>query len=83
MHRVEPQYPEQALVQHVQGTVLLDVLMNRQGAVQNILLVSGDPLLADAAIAAVRQWRFKPQIVNGRAVESETRVTLRFVLPAS
>ena len=83
VHRVEPQYPEQALVQHVQGTVLLDVLMNRQGAVQNILLVSGDPLLADAAIAAVRQWRFKPQIVNGRAVESETRVTLRFVLPAS
>lgn len=82
VHRVEPQYPAQALVQHIQGPVLLDVFMNREGAVQNIVVMSGDPVLAEAAIAAVRQWRFKPQTLNSRTVESETRVTLRFVLPA-
>lgn len=82
LHRVEPQYPEQALLRHIQGTVLLDVLMSRNGAIQKVQLISGDPLLAEAAIAAVRQWRFKPHFVNGRSVETETTVTLRFILPA-
>ncbi len=79
--RVEPQYPEQALAQRVQGAVQLEVRIGREGAVQEIKLVSGDPLLAAAAIAAVRQWQFAPHAVNGRAVEMETRITLRFTLP--
>lgn len=83
VHRVEPEYPEQARMQHVQGPVLLDVHMDREGAVQDVKLVGGDPLLGEAAIAAVRQWRFKPQMVNGRAVEMETKITLRFTLPPS
>ncbi|MFZ0769902.1 MAG: TonB family protein [Candidatus Sulfotelmatobacter sp.] len=83
VRRVEPEYPQQALAQRVQGPVLLDVRISREGAVQDVRLVSGDPLLADAAIAAVRQWRFKPHTVNGRAVEMETKITLRFTLPAS
>jgi len=83
VRRVEPEYPEQALVQRIQGPVLLDVRISREGAVQEVKLVSGDPLLADAAIAAVRQWRFKPHTVNGRAVEMETKITLRFALPPS
>jgi periplasmic protein TonB len=43
--------------------------------------VSGDALLADAAVQAVRQWRYQPSVVNGRASEMETRVTIRFTLP--
>ena len=81
LRRVEPEYPEQALAQRVQGAVLLEVRINPDGAVQEVKLVSGPPLLAEAAIAAVRQWRFKPRRVNGRAVEMETRITLKFTLP--
>ena len=83
LRRVEPEYPEQALTQRVQGPVLLDVHISEEGAVQEVKLVSGSPLLAEAAIAAVRQWRFKPQTVSGRAVEMETRITLKFTLPPS
>ncbi|MGB7863707.1 MAG: TonB family protein, partial [Candidatus Sulfotelmatobacter sp.] len=83
LRRVEPEYPEQALTQRVQGPVLLDVHISQEGAVQEIKLVSGEPLLAEAAIAAVRQWRFKPQTVNGQAVEMETRITLKFTLPTN
>ena len=81
--RVEPEYPEQALARRVQGPVLLSVRISREGAVQDVKLISGDPLLANAAVAAVRQWRFKPQTANGRAVEMETRITLNFTLPPS
>jgi TonB family protein len=83
LRRVEPEYPEQALTQRVQGPVLLDVHISQEGAVQEIKLVSGEPLLAEAAIAAVRQWRFKPRTVNGHAVEMETRITLKFTLPTN
>jgi TonB family protein len=83
VRRREPEYPEQALVRRIQGPVLLDVHIGREGAVQDIKLMSGDPLLASAAIAAVRQWRFKPRTVNGRAVEMETKITLKFTLPSS
>jgi len=83
VNRVEPEYPEQALMQHVQGPVVLDVHMDREGIVQDVTLVSGDILLGEAATAAVRQWRFKPQKVNGQPVEMETKVTLRFTLPPS
>jgi TonB family protein len=83
IRRVEPEYPEQALAHHIQGLVQLDVHISEDGAVQDASLASGDPLLAEAAIAAVRQWRFKPRIVNGRPVEMETKITLKFTLPSN
>lgn len=83
VRRVEPEYPEQALERRVQGPVMLDVHISLEGAVQDVKLMSGDPLLADAAIAAVRQWRFKPRTLNGHAVEMETKITLKFTLPSS
>jgi len=81
VRRVEPQYPEQARLQRIQGPVVLHIRIGRTGAVQEVKLVSGDPLLAEAAIAAVRQWRFKPHTVNGRAVDVETEIILKFTLP--
>jgi TonB family protein len=83
IERVEPDYPEQALAQRLQGPVLLDVHIGANGAVQDIKVVSGAPQLAEAATAAVRQWKFRPRVVNGRAVEMNTQVTLKFTLPAS
>ena len=81
LHRVEPDYPEEARQQGIQGSVVLDVHIGRDGAVEEANVVSGQNLLADAAIAAVKQWRFKTRMQQGRAVEMETRVTLRFRLP--
>jgi TonB family protein len=83
VRRVEPDYPEQALAQRVQGPVLLNVRIGREGTVQGVKVISGDPRLAEAATTAVRQWRFKPHIVNGAAVEMETEITLNFALPSS
>jgi TonB family protein len=83
LRRVEPEYPEQALAQHVQGPVLLDLHIGRDGSVQQIKVVSGDAELAEAAVTAVRQWKFKPQLVHGRPVEMETQITLKFTLPSS
>jgi periplasmic protein TonB len=60
---------------------VLEVRIGRDGAVQNVKLVSGQPSLANAATAAVKQWRFRPQMVQGQPVEMQTRITLNFRLP--
>lgn len=79
-HRVEPDYPEEARERQLQGAVVLDIHIGQDGAVQDAKLVSGEPLLADAAMAAVKQWRFRPRIIDGAAVEMQTTVTLNFRL---
>jgi TonB family protein len=81
LERVEPQYPEAAKQQHIQGPVVLDVLVGIDGSVKDLSVISGDALLAGAATDAVRQWRFKPHQLKGRAVEFETRITVNFALP--
>jgi len=81
LHRVEPEYPEEARQQQIQGLVVLDVRIGRDGEVQSLNLVSGQRLLADAAIAAVKLWRFNPRTVNGQPAEMQTTVTLNFRLP--
>ena len=80
LHRVNPEYPPQALAQHVQGAVVLDVKILSNGRVGDIVVRSGDALLTEAAVEAVRQWRFTPD--SGPTVERETRVTIKFTLPA-
>ncbi len=81
LYRVEPEYPEEARRQGIEGAVVLDVHIGGDGAVQNAQLVSGPPELAQASIGAVKQWRFQPRRVNGRGAPMETRVTLNFKLP--
>jgi protein TonB len=81
VHRVEPEYPQEALEQQIQGPVALDVRIGRDGTVQTVKLVSGQPLLAEAAMAAVKQWQFKPHLTKGQAVEMQTKVILNFRLP--
>ncbi len=81
IHRVEPKYPEEARQKGIQGPVVLEVHIGRDGAIQDVKLVSGQPLLANAAIAAVKQWRFKPDMVQGQPVEMQTRITLNFRSP--
>jgi TonB family protein len=81
LERVEPQYPEAARQQHIQGPVVLNVLVGVSGLVREAGVISGDPQLAKAATDAVRQWRFNPHQLNGKAVEFETRITVNFALP--
>ncbi len=81
LKRVEPVYPEEAREKHIQGAVVLNALVGTDGAVQELKLMSGDPLLVNAATDAVRQWRFQPHRVQGRPVEFETRITVNFALP--
>ena len=83
IHRVEPEYPDEARTQHIQGLVTLDVQIGGEGAVHNIAVVDGNAMLAEAAVQAVRQWRYQPYSVDGKPVEMQTRVTIRFTLPPS
>jgi TonB family protein len=79
--RIEPDYPEQARAQQIQGAVVLDALVDQNGVVKELKTISGDPLLVTPASAAVRQWRFKPFFRNGQPSEFQTRITVDFRLP--
>jgi periplasmic protein TonB len=78
--KVQPQYPQDARDQHTQGMVVLKVAISKEGDVTNLMLVSGDPLLAPAAIAAVKQWKYKPYLLNRQPVALETQVSVSFEL---
>jgi TonB family protein len=79
--RVEPEYPEQARDRHIQGPVVLVALVGKDGAVEKLSTVSGDPQLVPAATEAVQQWRFKPFFRNGSPEEFQTQITVSFRLP--
>jgi TonB family protein len=81
LRRVEPQYPEVARRQNIQGPVTLSAVVGEDGEVRSVTVLSGDPALRKAALDAVQQWRFKPFRVNGRATEFATRITVNFRLP--
>jgi TonB family protein len=77
--RIEPDYPEAARRAHIQGSVVLETLIGANGRVQQISPVSGNPDLAGAATAAVRQWRYKPFTVDGKKVPIRTQVIVTFL----
>jgi len=79
-HSVPPKYPEAARKKGVQGTVKLQVVVARNGAVKSVKTVAGDKQLAKAASAAVREWRYQPTVLNGKPIEVETEVDVQFTL---
>jgi protein TonB len=79
-HPVDPNYPLLAREMKVQGSVILDALIGRDGSIQALKIVSGPTILATAAMEAVRQWRFKPYLQAGQAVETEARITVNFTI---
>jgi TonB family protein len=80
IQRIEPEYPNAARKQHIQGTVLLDVIVNPSGAVDGLSLVSGESQLMVAAAEAVKQWHFQPLIKDGQATQFESRISIDFTL---
>lgn len=79
--RVEPQYPAEARDAHRSGDVVLEIMVGTDGAVISVRALNGDPLLADAAGAAVREWHYDPYRLQGALAEFQTDVTLKFALP--
>ncbi len=78
--KVNPEYPDAARNARIQGTVVLEVTVKKDGAVKNVRIVSGHPLLAPAALDAVKQWVYKPFLLNAKPVEVLTQVKVNFTL---
>jgi TonB family protein len=78
--KVQPQYPEDAKQARIQGQVVLQAEIDKNGDVEELTLVSGHPMLAPAAIEAVKQWKYKPYLLNGQPVKVETQVVVVFQL---
>ncbi len=80
IRKVSPSYPPLARQARIQGTVVLQAQISKDGSIQNLQLISGHPMLAPAAIEAVKQWKYKPYLLNGEPVEVETQVQVNFTL---
>jgi periplasmic protein TonB len=80
IRKVQPAYPPLARSARIQGQVVLQAVISRQGSIENLSVVTGHPMLVQAAIDAVRQWRYRPYILNNEPVEVETQITVNFSL---
>ena len=80
IHKVNPTYPPEARSARVQGVVLLRAMISKDGRIIDLHVISGDPMLAPAAIGAVEQWRYKPYLLKGDPVEVETEIQVNFQL---
>jgi protein TonB len=81
LKRVQPVYPHQALQMRIAGAVQLLAEINKSGLISGVKVLSGDPILARAAVEAVRQWKYKPYLLDGEAVDIQTQITVNFKLP--
>ncbi|HEV3385130.1 MAG TPA: energy transducer TonB [Gemmata sp.] len=80
VRKVNPVYPPLARQARISGTVVLRAVISKDGSIENLSLVSGHPMLAPAAIDAVKQWKYKPYLLNGEPVEVDTEVQVNFTL---
>jgi TonB family protein len=78
--KVQPTYPPEARAARIQGSVVIAAIIGKDGNIESERLVSGDPLLAPAAMDAVKQWRYRPYLLNRQAVEVDTQITVNFTL---
>jgi len=80
VHKVQPAYPGLARSARIQGAVVLQAVISKAGAIENLKVLAGHPMLVRAAIEAVSQWRYRPYILNNEPVEVETLITVNFSL---
>jgi protein TonB len=80
IHKIEPVYPKLALGARVQGSVLIKAIISKSGEITELQVVSGHPILVPAALEAVKQWRYRPYLLNGEPVEVETNISVTFNL---
>ncbi len=79
-HYVEPFYPPGARLQKIQGDVVLNAIIDTTGKVTRLKVLWGHPLLAQSVVEAVRQWRYRPYVLEGKAVPVDTTITVSFHL---
>jgi protein TonB len=78
--KTTPPYPAEAKAQHIEGLVQLQAIIGKDGSVENLVLLSGPPALAGAAMEAVRQWKYQATLLNGDPVEVMTDIQVNFTL---
>jgi protein TonB len=78
--KVAPSYPPDARAARIQGSVVINAVIDKSGDIGNLTVVSGHPLLAQAALDAVKQWKYRPYLLNGNPVEVDTQITVNFTL---
>jgi protein TonB len=80
LQRIIPRYPPIAQASHTHGTVVLQAVISKNGTIENLRVVSGSPMLQQAALDAVSQWRYRPYLLNGQPVDVETTINVVFNL---
>jgi protein TonB len=80
IRRVNPAYPPLARQARIQGQVLLRAQISKEGSIENLQLISGHPMLVQSALDAVKQWKYKPYLLNGEPVEVDTEIQVNFTL---
>jgi len=80
VRRVDPVYPPLARSARIQGRVVLAAIISKAGTIQHLQVLSGHPMLVNAALDAVSQWRYRPYVLNGEVIEVETQITVNFKL---
>ena len=80
VYQLKPQYPRLAMQARIQGTVVLQAVISKDGTVRDLRVLSGHPMLAPAAIEAVKQWRYRPYLLNNEPVEVDTQINVNFTL---
>jgi protein TonB len=81
--KVPPIYPPDAKAARIQGSVVIAATIGKDGNIQSQKLISGHPMLAPAAMDAVKQWKYRPYILNGNPVEVDTQITVNFTLTST
>ena len=76
--KVPPKYPKQARKQHIRGTVIMHAMITKEGSVADLQVVSGDPVFVQAALDAVKTWKYRPYRLGGQPVDVETTITVNF-----
>src|SRR5690242_5150191 len=80
IQRVSPTYPHAAQQARIQGAVVLEGVIGTDGSLKSATVISGHPLLVQSAVDAVKQWKYKPYVLDGKPVEVKTQITLQFAL---
>jgi protein TonB len=80
VHQVKPQYPPIAIQARIQGTVVLQAVIGKDGSVQDLRVITGHPMLVSSAMEAVKQWRYRPYLLNNEPVEVDTQINVNFTL---
>jgi protein TonB len=80
IYQPKPEYPELARMTRTEGTVEFEVVIGKEGTIEELKVLKGHPLLVKAALEAVRQWRYQPTLLNGDPIEVVTEITVNFKL---